>query len=165
MERVSVSNTTASPIYVGATMIPPGESRDFPLADVPEHLLPAAPPAPEPVAAPDPIAELVRAAAKDILPALAALSDDDLARLGKLEQDAGDRARKSVLAAVREESLLRGELAHTLALEVPAIIAGLRTLEPRLLPRLRAAEAVGANRPELLSAIDDEATRRLGPPN
>lgn len=40
MKRIMVHNPTGCPIYVGASMVPAGESRDFPEDQVPEHLRP-----------------------------------------------------------------------------------------------------------------------------
>lgn len=107
--RIPVTNNTQMPIYVGAYMIPPGETRDFDESQVPAHLRPA-PPAPEPEAPPaeDPLAAIREQSVADIVELLPALSDDELARLGDLEQIQAN-PRKTLLAALAEEQLKRAE--------------------------------------------------------
>lgn len=107
--KIPVSNNTAMPIYVGAAMIPPGETRHFDEQDVPHHLRPA-PVEAAPVAAPaDPLAELLKGNVAAVVAALADLPDADVERLGELEQ--AGQARKGVLSAVAEELLVRAEAA------------------------------------------------------
>ncbi len=110
--KIPVTNTTAMPIYVGATMIPPGEIRHFDESDVPHHLRPApvAPQAPEP--APDPLQVLVNEkTADEAIAALPGLSIEDLERLGELEQARvlkdKPAPRKSVLSAISDTLLER----------------------------------------------------------
>jgi hypothetical protein len=105
-KRISVHNPTAMPIYVGSNMVPAGETRDFPESLVPPHLRPQA--APELAAEPesDPVAELLALSVKDIVSGFDALTDEDLARLGALE-NADDTPRKSLVSAITEEQLKR----------------------------------------------------------
>lgn len=107
--KIPVHNPTAMPIYVGAAMIPPGETRHFDEQDVPLHLRPA-PVEAAPVAAPaDPLAELLKGNVASVVAALADLPLADLERLGELER--AGQARKGVLSAVAEELLVRAEAA------------------------------------------------------
>lgn len=108
-KKVAVTNTNAMPIYVGAQMIPAGETRHFDVDQVPEHLRPA-PEEAEPVAEPiDPMQALSEGKVSDITAALPALSDADLEHLGELEQTKGDAARKTLLAAIADETIKRAE--------------------------------------------------------
>lgn len=108
--RIPVTNTTGVPIYVGAAMIPAGETRHFEEADIPAHLRPKAV---EAAAEPpkDALLDLSGKPAKEILSAIPDLSDEDLKRLGQLEADKGEKARKTVAAAIQEETLKRAEAA------------------------------------------------------
>ena len=75
---------------------------------VPLHLRPA-PAEPEPETPVDALADLVGGTVKEVSAAVPGLSDEDLARLGDLEQAKGDSARKGVLSAIAEETLKRAE--------------------------------------------------------
>lgn len=109
---IPVTNNTAMPIYVGAEMVPAGETRLFHEWLVPEHLKPA-PEAPAEAAAedapPDVVAELSEKPAKDVIAGIEALTDEQLERLGDLEQARGDKVRTTVLAAIAEANLKRAE--------------------------------------------------------
>lgn len=104
--KYPVTNTTKMPIYVGALMIPPGETRHFDLEQLPpEHRpAPAADDA-EPAAPPDRLAEIAEMNVGIIIPLLPDLSDDDLARLQAIEQDG--KNRKTVIEAMGAEILKR----------------------------------------------------------
>lgn len=107
--KTPVHNNTGMPIYVGTAMILPGETRHFHEHEVPHHLRPAAPPAEtteEPPA--DPLAELLKSKVSDVESALPGLSDEDLERLGELEQ-LSTSPRKGILTAIGEEILKRAE--------------------------------------------------------
>ena len=107
-EKIPVHNNTAMPMYVGAAMIPPGETRHFDVDHVPPELRPVkAAPIVEPP--PDDLAVLLESNVKDIVALLPAASDADLERLGDLEQAKGDAARKTLLAAIAEENLRRAD--------------------------------------------------------
>jgi hypothetical protein len=111
-QKIPVTNHGAMPLYVAGLMIPPGETRHFDADLVPLHLRP---PAPEPEVDEtqyDPLAELIEGNVKEVAAAIPGLSDDDLARLGELEQARGDHARKGVLSAIAEETLNRAEAAQ-----------------------------------------------------
>lgn len=108
--KIPVHNPGAMPMYVAGLMIPPGETRHFDADLVPLHLRPAAP---APVADEpqyDPLAELLEGNVKAVVTALPDLDDEDLARLGELEQARGDAARKGVLSAIAEETLTRADV-------------------------------------------------------
>lgn len=108
MEKIPVTNNTAMPIYVGSNMIPPGETRHFDEADVPEHLRPAkAAPVVEAVAE-DPIQALSEKPAKDIIAAIPELGVEALEKLGDIEQ-LREKPRSTVLAALSEALLARAE--------------------------------------------------------
>ncbi|SFW39528.1 hypothetical protein [Nitrosovibrio sp. Nv17] len=109
--RVPVHNSGKLPIYVGACIVLPGETRHFDERDVPAQFLPP-PPEPESiensVPSPDPLAELLQGKVPEIVAALPALSQADLDQLGQLEQLSA-APRKGVLSAVAEEILKRAE--------------------------------------------------------
>lgn len=105
-EKIPVTNDTKMPIYVAGLMIPAGETRHFDLDQVPPHLRPQ-PAAPAPAAPADPLAELLKRKVVDVVSAIPALSDDDLQRLGDLEQTGA--ARKTLLGALAEELLKRAD--------------------------------------------------------
>lgn len=104
--KIPVSNNTAMPIYVGAAMIPAGETRHFEEQDVPHHLRPVqeAAPVDEPV---DPLVTLLESNVGDVVAALPELSRADVERLGELEQ--AGQARKGVLSGIAENLLARAE--------------------------------------------------------
>jgi hypothetical protein len=107
--KLPITNNGAMPIYVAGLMIPPGETRHFDADLVPLHLRPA-PVEPEAEEVPgDPLADLIEGTVKEIAAGLADLSDEDLSRLGEIEQGKGDAARKGVLSAIAEETLKRAE--------------------------------------------------------
>jgi hypothetical protein len=101
--RIPVENNTAMPIYVGSNMIPPGETRDLPISQVPPHLRPPEPAAVEEVATSDPLTELLSHNVKTVVDSLDSMSIGDIEKLGEMEQ-AGS-ARKTVLSAIAEKLL------------------------------------------------------------
>jgi hypothetical protein len=112
--KIPVTNNTKMPIYVGAYMVPAGETRHFEEHEVPEHLqpVPATPAEPEPAV--DPLQDLVaQSTAEQVIAALPGLSTEDLERLGDIEQartrDHKPAPRKSVLSAIAETLLERAE--------------------------------------------------------
>jgi len=102
--KIPVSNNTAMSIYVGAAMIPPGETRHFDEEMVPHHLRPAAE---EAAAEPEvePFAALLGHGVKDIAAALPTMETAEIEKLGELEQQG--QARKTLLSAIAEELLTR----------------------------------------------------------
>jgi hypothetical protein len=106
--KIPVHNPGAMAMYVAGLMIPPGETRHFDEDLVPLHLRPA-PVEPEPEAPVDALADLVTGTVKEVSAAVPGLSDEDLSRLGELEQAKGDAARKGVLSAIAEETLKRAD--------------------------------------------------------
>lgn len=106
--KIPVTNNGAMAMYVAGLMIPPGETRHFNPDQVPDHLRPAAA-EPEPETPGDPLADLIKGTVKEIAAAIPGLSDEDLSRLGDLEQGEGGAARKGVLSAIAEEILKRAD--------------------------------------------------------
>lgn len=93
-------------MYVGATMIPAGETRHFDEREVPAHLRPVKAVEPEPEVAADPLAELLADGVKKIEARFPDLATADLEKLNTLER-AAESPRKSLLAAIDEELLNR----------------------------------------------------------
>jgi len=111
-QKIPVTNSGAMPMYVAGLMIPPGETRHFDHDLVPLHLRPAiVEPEPDETQF-DPLAELIEGTVKAIAAAIPGLSDDDLSRLGEMEQARGAAARKGVLSAIAEATLTRAEAAQ-----------------------------------------------------
>lgn len=107
--KVPITNRGAMPIYVASVMILPGETRHFDPEQLPPEFRPAAAPAAAETKESDSVAELARRKAAEIAGQLGSLSDEDLQRLGALEQARGGAARKSVLEAIAAEQLRRAE--------------------------------------------------------
>jgi hypothetical protein len=116
---IPVTNDTQMPIYVGAAMIPAGETRLFHEDQVPVHLRPAPTPAAEPEPPKDDVAELAKKSAKDIIDMVPNIDTSNLERLGEMEQarmkDGKPQPRTTVLAAISEEILKRAEAAAAAA--------------------------------------------------
>lgn len=110
MGKITFENTSDLPQYVGGMMVLPGEARQFDEDQVPAYLRPPAEVA-EATADPvddDPLQELLSHKVKEVAEAIPDLSDDDLGRLGDLEQ-LSEAPRKTVLEAVADEILKRAE--------------------------------------------------------
>lgn len=110
--RIPITNNTAMPIYVGSSMIPAGETRDFEENDVPLHLRPA-PASVVLVTVPDPaaarqsaLAALLAQPEVEILIALPRVPDEDLTALEAIEK-AAEKPRQGVLEALGAELLAR----------------------------------------------------------
>lgn len=102
-----VTNDGDSPMYVGGQMIPPGETKVIEDGDAPPEFRAPAPPVEEEPAK-DTLAEIAGFKADLILPLLADLSDEDLARLQGLESEG--KARKTVLEGIAAEGLKRAQV-------------------------------------------------------
>lgn len=90
MSKVPFTNTGNTPIYsADGKLVPPGETR---MIDAP--LAPAAEATPEP----DPVLGLLDNKIEDIVPHLAGMDGDALARLLKAEQDG--KTRKTLIGAI-----------------------------------------------------------------
>lgn len=121
MKRINVPNNTRMPIYVGSTMIPPGEMRQFDENDVPMHLRPKTPPA-APAKAPSEaekksaaeaehqakLSALARQPVGEIREQFATLSEQDLTALEAAEK-AAEKPRKGLLEAIGAELLQRAQ--------------------------------------------------------
>lgn len=121
--KIPVSNTTAMPIYVGACMIPAGETMHFEESEVPDHLRPAPASAEAPAAPDNPIATLAKESIKTITAAFAEMSIEQIDALGEYEQQS-EAPRKGLLSAISEELLKRA--AET---ELAAAIKALKDLD------------------------------------
>lgn len=110
--KIPVHNPKDHPIYVGSTMILPGETRHFDAHDpqLPAHLRPK----PETDAAPDEpadaMAALLQLGVKDIVAEFDLLKGDELDRMEALEI-ASESPRKTLLSAISEEKLKRATVA------------------------------------------------------
>jgi len=111
MEKIPVHNNGAMPIYVAGQMIPAGETRHFDADMVPPEFRPAPAEAAEQPEPEDPLLKLFGEKLSVLLPILKDLSDAELDRLGELEQAKGEGARKTLLAAIAEETLRRADAA------------------------------------------------------
>lgn len=116
--KIPVHNPNDAPIYVGTSMILPGETRHFDVNDpqLPAHLRPAPEAAPEEVA--DAMTELLKLGVKDIAAQLDLLNAGELDRLQALE-NAAEAPRKTLLSAISEEKLRRAAAAEA----APAVTA------------------------------------------
>ena len=106
MDKIAIENKTNAPMWVGSRMIPAGEFGHFDAHELPPHLRPDTPKLQQ-APAPDPVAELAGKSVAEIRAAVPDLSDEDLARLGDIEQGKGAKARKGVLEAIAEVTLAR----------------------------------------------------------
>ena len=162
--RITVTNDTAMPLYVGSNMVPPGETRDFPESQVPPHLRPAA----EPVAAvdeqqTDSIDDLAAGTVKAAIEQIPALSLADLERLGELEQTG--QARVTLLSAISDELLKRAQDAHLgdlLGGGEDEVIAALPSLSGLEVARATEIEQGTQARPAVLEALAAESIKRQG---
>lgn len=151
MNKIPVHNPSMMPMYVGSTMILPGETRHFDEQDVPHHLRPQKE---EQAAAPvidDPFAELLKGTVKDVVVALAGMTTADIEQLGELEQQG--QQRKGILSAIAE--LLMNRAANADLLTKAAAFT-----DEELAAELEAVGAdTGAN-PDYIAALEAEAAKR-----
>lgn len=99
-----VENTGRSPMYVGNTMIPPGEGK---LVDVPDEGAPPAPPAgPSLVELMD---DMLKGSLKVLTPQLAELSHEALDLMVERENLREDGPRKGLLDGIAAERLHRAD--------------------------------------------------------
>lgn len=149
--KIPVRNNSAMPIYVGAAMVPPGETRHFDKQDVPHHLRPVEQVEAVVEAPADPLAELLKGNVKEVVAALAGLSIADIERLGDLEQQG--HARKGVLNAIADIQLNHAAQADTMAkvaaLDDEALAAALA----------EAGTDINAD-PDYVAALEAEAVKR-----
>lgn len=111
--KIPVTNAGSGPMFVGALMVAPGETRLFEESEVPAHLKPQpeAPAAPQKPADPaearkGELAELLEHKVADVAATFENLNDADLAVLGELET-AAEKPRISLLQLVAEEQMKR----------------------------------------------------------
>lgn len=100
--KLPFTNHGTAPIYVGAVLVRPGETRNVDPRYIPGAVV-------ESAATPPPESKTIEAflagSAKDVIAALAGLSDADLALAEAAET--ADKARKSVLAEMAELKIKR----------------------------------------------------------
>lgn len=106
MKKIPVTNNTAMPIYIGAAMLPPGETRPFPEHQVPAHLRPKPIEQAEPESPPA-ITAILDKSIKEIVPLLPAYTDEELQVLKAAEE--GGKTRDGVMKAIVEEELRRAD--------------------------------------------------------
>lgn len=160
--RIPVHNPSAMPIYVGAAMILPGETRHFDEQDVPTHLRPAAA-AVESASADDPLLALLGDSIKSVLPQLDDLPDADIARLLVLESDGQNR--KTLVEALHkalDERVIDASVTALLSSEVDTIIAALPDMSDEEIGRLVEIETDNAAREAVLTAASAEMLKRKG---
>lgn len=152
-KRIWVHNPTKTNLHVGAAIVPPGETKDFPESRVPRHLRPQekAAEAPKPPTINETLAELLKGNVPTVVAALADMAAADIEQLELMEQ-AGQN-RKGVLGAVAEELLNRAAQADLLA-KVEAMS------DETLAAELEAAKTDINIDPEYLAAIEAEAAKR-----
>lgn len=137
-----VENTTRSPMYVGNTMIPPGEGK---LVDVPDEApaTPAAAPAGPSLV--DLVAALLGRPIKAVLPDLPGLTHEAL-ELAEAAELAGQK-RKTLLDAISAERMRRAD-AKLQADEAQRAADALALAELALVQASNALEALAADAPE-----------------
>jgi len=109
-KKIPVTNNTSMPLYVGASMVPPDETRHFPEHQVPAHLRPTQSQEPVKEPAPDEILALLDGSIPKIAGALPALSDEDYERL--IETERTGKARAGLETAFAAEDLRRASAAQ-----------------------------------------------------
>lgn len=160
MKRVMVHNNTNCPIYVGASMIPAGESRDFPEDQVPEHLRPQ-----ETVVASEPAVETLETAILDAaaksLPGGEYHNREDYVVNGisghfKADKEAVRSAYREAIAALTTDHA--AALAELVAKPAKEVIAALPGLNDEDLGKLEKLET----RKTVLEAISALTLERAG---
>lgn len=108
MNKIHVCNVSASAIFVGSIMVPPGETRLFEPHEVPPEYRTAAPDEAAPEASENPLLVLSELPISRLALGLPALTDDELDQLEILEQQK-DKPRAGALAEITAERLRRAE--------------------------------------------------------
>ncbi len=107
MAKKPHTNNTNQIQHIGTVTLWPGETREVEETLIPDHRPAPSAPAPEP----DALAALIERNAPEVIAALPALDDDELALLDEMER-AAEKPRKGVLQAIAEEQLLRADRAQ-----------------------------------------------------
>ncbi|MCB5187375.1 hypothetical protein LG200_05070 [Methylobacillus caricis] len=156
MDKIPVSNTTDCPIWVGASMVAPGETRHFYPHEVPPEFRPAEAPVEEPAADTDPLADLLELSIKAIKAQFGTLTFEQLEKLGELEQ-LKETPRSSLLSEIGNELLTRSSRA-----EITAKIKSLPALSDDELSTLVEDEKAKGNNAdnELAAALVAEVETR-----
>lgn len=103
--KYPVTNNGNSLMFIGSTVIPPGETKHFPLDELPAEFRPAVQDAP-PENPPNALDELLALSVNDIVAKFGVTKTEDLEKIGELEQ-AAEKPRKSLLTKIAEELLKR----------------------------------------------------------
>ncbi|HLP97483.1 MAG TPA: hypothetical protein VK149_03460 [Sideroxyarcus sp.] len=150
MNKIPVHNKTAMPMYVGATMILPGETRHFDEHEVPHHLRQKQEEEQSAPALNNPLADLLKGSVAEVVAALAGMNAADIERVGDLEQQG--KARKGILSAIAEKLLNHAadERAQLIAAMSDEALAAALT---------EAGTDINVN-PEYLAALEAEAAKR-----
>lgn len=162
-KRIPVHNNTAMQLYVGSSIVPPGDTRDFPESQVPAHLRPAPEPGPAPAAPENDRAALLDGNVNDVIEQFSVLTDSDLAVL--IEMETEGKGRKTLLAALNDELSDRALDAAAAALlegRDDDVLASLAEASDAELERAAEVEALGHNRENVLAAIAAEQITRKG---
>lgn len=104
--KIPVHNPNDHPIYVGTSMILPGETRHFDKHELPKHQWPKEDGEAVETQPADLVADLLKLTVREVVEAFSGISGDDLNRLESLE-NASPSPRKTLLAALVEERLKR----------------------------------------------------------
>ncbi|MDD2664368.1 MAG: hypothetical protein PHD19_11510 [Dechloromonas sp.] len=107
MNKIPVSNSGASAMFVGSAMVMPGETRLFDPSELPPEYRPVAAAVAE-AAQDDPLLALADLSVAKLAVGLPDLSDDELVRLEAIEQ-AKEKPRAGALAEIAAERLRRAE--------------------------------------------------------
>lgn len=111
MNDIPVTNHGKTLLWVGPTMIPPGETRVLPAHHVPPHLRPAPAAAAAPLPPVDPVLALLDGTVKEIIAELPLLADADLVRLEAAEHEGN--TRKSLMSGIADERLQRAQASES----------------------------------------------------
>lgn len=108
MNKIPVCNVSASAIFVGSIMVPPGETRLFEPHEVPPEYRIDAPDEASDFTPEDPLLALAALSIAQLALGLPDLSDDELDRLEIIEQEKA-KPRAGALAEITAERLRRAE--------------------------------------------------------
>lgn len=104
--KVPVTNNTKMPMWVGSSMIPPGETRHFEAHHVPQHLRPKSAVKAKPEA-PAPITTVLDKTIPEIVALMPTWSDEDLDAIKQAEQ--AGKTRAGLMKSIAEEELRRAD--------------------------------------------------------
>lgn len=178
MSRIPITNHGASMMYVGAVMIPAGETRVFEEGQLPPHLRSPKAPAAEPAPEPDDRLEILELSVANFTRHLGErdetgapyASDEDLVFFREAEAEGRDR--KGIIEALDQETLARAAAYEELVAKLDQPIedfigeivkrddAGTPALNVYQLGQLFDEVKADTEREEYADAIDAELTAR-----